>query len=123
MKKSGILATIITGLFLSLVLCSFTTQNENNAQNNNPYVSTASTAAFIPITAYRISINRDGTYTIQRVSAEFDRNQMILRVVERYNGKNYPMDLNVTENPYKGYRNDPRSGYNYTAYAMDYYFD
>ena len=94
---------------------SFTSQN-NSIQQESPCVLTASTSSFKTITAYKYTIvGQNGAASKQSVSAEFDKDNMKLRVVEKRNGKNYTMTYSVVRNPYKGYSDDPRGSYDYCA--------
>ena len=77
---------------------------------------------FNTITVYKITIvGQSGAASKQSFSAEFDKEKMELRVVEKRNGKNYTMTYSVVRNPYKGYKDDPRGSYDYCA--SGYYFN
>ena len=105
----------------ALCLMSFTS-NSNTELRGNSYVLTAPATGFRTITVYKITIvGQNGAAAKQSVSAEFDMENMELKVVERHNGKNYTMSYSVVRNPYKGYTDDPRGGYEYCADC--YYFN
>lgn len=118
MKK---LITFTIATLSALCLMSFVSQTKAN-QQENPSAYIVSASAFKTITVYKITIvGQAGAASKQSVSAEFDKDNMELRVVEKRNGKNYTMTYSVVQNPYKGYSDDPRGSYNYCADC--YYFN
>ena len=118
MKK---IITFATAALSALCLMSFVAQPNTN-QQGSPSASTVSASGFKTITVYKITIvGQAGAASKQSVSAEFDKDNMELRVVEKRNGKNYTMTYSVVQNPYKGYSDDPRGSYTYCADC--YYFD
>lgn len=118
MKK--IIATIV---FAAAALCLMSfTSNSNSEPRDNSYEITAPATGFRTITVYKITIvGQNGAASKQSVSAEFDKDNMELKVVEKRNGKNYTMSYSVVRNPYKGYSDDPRGSYEYCADC--YYFN
>lgn len=104
-----------------LCLMSFANFSETKVQANSCEI-TAPASDFKTITVYKITVvGRNGAASKQSVSAEFDRDKMELKVVEKRNGKNYTMSYSVVRNPYKGYSDDPRGSYDYCADC--YYFN
>ena len=108
---------ITTMFFAAATLClmSFNSNSTTQPQDNS-YEITAPATSFRTITVYKITIvGQNGAASKQSVSAEFDKDNMELKVVERRNGKNYTMSYSVVRNPYKGYSDDPRGSYEYCA--------
>lgn len=118
MKK--ILLLVITAL-VALCTMSFTAEIASDKQES-PSASMVNATGFKTITVYKITIvGQNGAASKQSVSAEFDKDNMELKVVEKRNGKNYTMSYSVVRNPYKGYSDDPRGSYEYCADC--YYFN
>lgn len=118
MKKIYLL--IVTAI-VALCTMSFTSRMDS-VKPENPLKSTVCATGFKTITVYKITIvGQNGAASKQSVSAEFDKDKMELKVVEKHNGKNYTMSYSVVRNPYKGYSDDPRGGYEYCADS--YYFN
>lgn len=112
MKK---LITIMFFAAATLCLVSFNS-NSNMQPRDNSNEITAPATGFRTITVYKITIvGQNGAASKQSVSAEFDKDNMEMKVVERRNGKNYTMSYSVVRNPYKGYSDDPRGSYEYCA--------
>lgn len=98
------------------------TNSSNIESETTPCEITAPATGFKTITVYKITVvGRNGAASKQSVSAEFDKDNMELKVVEKRNGKNYTMSYSVVRNPYKGYGDDPRGSYDYCADC--YYFN
>lgn len=103
----------------AMSLMSFTTKSVCE-QTESTQETFANTPGWRTITVDKITkVGANGAAAIQSFQAEFDIDNMELRVVERHNGKNYTMSYSVVRNPYKGYSDDPRGRYNYCA---DHYF-
>lgn len=118
MKK--IFSLIVTTL-VALCTMSFTTRTDSIKQDA-PSSSMVNATGFKTITVYKITIvGQNGAAAKQSVSAEFDKDNMELKVVEKRNRKNHTMSYSVVRNPYKGYSDDPRSSYEYCADC--YYFN
>lgn len=109
MKK---IILFVAAVIVTLPMMSFTVVPEMEGQmSSSGYAST-----FESITVYKITIvGRNGAAATQSVQAEFDKNNMELRVEEKRNGKKITMTYSVVQNPYKGYSDDVRGRYNYNA--------
>lgn len=105
----------------TLLVMSFVCSSEIKTQAYSCEITSPATG-FKTITVYKITVvGRNGAASKQSVSAEFDKDKMELKVIEKHNGKNYTMSYSVVRNPYKGYSDDPRGGYDYCADC--YYFN
>lgn len=99
----------------SLSVMSFADSTDTQAKKYL-YEITAPASDFKSITVYKITIvGRNGVASKQSVPAEFDKDKMELKVVEKHNGKNHTMSYSVVRNPYKGYNDDSRGSYDYCA--------
>lgn len=115
------IVTFIATIMSAFSLMLFTSQI-NFFHQETPLASSVIVSSFRTITVYKITIvGNNGAASKQSFSAEFDKDRMELRIVERRNGKNYTMTYSVVKNPYKGYSGDPRGSYNYCADC--YYFN
>lgn len=117
MKKFQIALLSLATFFLM----SFTI-NADVALHAKSSAFTEIAVGFTPITVYKVTIvGRNGTASTQTLQAEFDKEKMELRIIEKRNGKNYTMTYSVVRNPYKGYSDDPRGRYEFNS-AGCYYF-
>lgn len=122
MKKVLISATLLIGMMASaMVLSSFTTPQKDSVLPGSSFSKELS-AGRSSITVYKLTpIKGTNKYTTTSKSAEVDRDEMVLYVVERRDGRTMEFNYNIRKNPAYGQENDYRSSYEYTA--ADYYFN